>query len=69
MGWKIFNKKTGNAIHVSTLPRQKKPSLIISDEIGYKKVASFLSDEDADDFAQHMAKMIGVKVEEEHETD
>ena len=69
MGWKIYNKKTGNAINVYTLPGQKRTSLIMSDEIGFKKVAAFLSDEDAEDFVRHMATMIGVKVGEEHETD
>ena len=52
----LKNNKNDLKIYIQVLPRQKKPSLLIGDELGSKKVAAFLSDEDADDFVEHMMK-------------
>ena len=60
----LRNKKNGLSIYVQTLHGQKKPSLLISDEIGCKKVAAFINDEDAEDFVKHLCLMVGVEVED-----
>ena len=60
---KFLNRKQGLALYVQTLPGQKKPSLLIADELGIKKVAAFLSDGDAEDFIEHMKKFCELKNE------
>lgn len=61
----FFNRKLGLGISIQTLPGQKKPSLLIADELGYKKVAAFIKDEDADDFVAHMQKFLEAEVKDE----
>lgn len=60
----LRNKKNGLGIYVQTLPGQKKPSLLIFDEIGCKKAADFINNGDAKDFIKHLALMVGVEVED-----
>lgn len=62
---KFVNRKHGLALYVQTLPGQKRPSLLIADELGYKKVASFIKDEDADDFVAHLDKMLKAVAKDE----
>ena len=59
----LKNNKNDLKIYIQVLPRQKKPSLLIGDELGSKKVAAFLSDEDADDFVEHMMKFLNAEVQ------
>jgi len=61
----LRNRKNGLTLCVTTLPGQKKPSLLIGDELGFTKVASFLNDDTADDFAAHLEKMLPMEAEEE----
>jgi len=60
---KFTNRKQDLEIYVQTMPGNKRPSLLIGDELGYKKVAAFLSDGDAEDFIEHMKKFCEVKNE------
>lgn len=62
---KFRNHRNGLALYVQTLPGQKKPSLLIADELGFKKVAAFIKDEDADDFVAHMQKFLEAEVKDE----
>lgn len=62
MGAKLINKNNDLALYVDTLPRQKRPSLIIKDQLGYEKVAAFLSDDAAQDFVHHLEQLLDVKV-------
>lgn len=57
------NPKNGLELCVELLPGQKKLSLLIGDELGYKKVASFINDNDADDFISHMERLTEMKGE------
>ena len=57
------NPKNGLELCVELLPGQKRLSLLIGDELGYKKVASFIKDDDADDFIAHMERLTEMKGE------
>ena len=54
----FYNRKIGLGIGIQTLPGQKRPSLVMLDELGKKKVASFVKDEDAEDFVAHLSKFL-----------
>lgn len=58
------NRKNGLTLCVTTLPGQKKPSLLIGDELGFAKVAIFLNDGTADDLVAHLEKMLPMEAEE-----
>ena len=62
MGVKLSNKNNGLALYVETLPRQKRPSLIIQDKLGAEKVAAFLSDDAAAEFVHHLEQLLDVKL-------
>ena len=63
----LRNRSNGLALCITTLPRQKYPSLLIRDELGTVKVAAFLNDDRANDFIAHLEKMLPIKAEEEDE--
>lgn len=65
----LRNRRNGLTLCVTTLPDQKKPSLLIGDELGFAKVAIFLNDGAADDFVAHLEKMVPVEEADDGETD
>lgn len=63
----LRNRSNGLALCVTTLPRQKYPSLLICDELGSVKVAAFLNDDRASDFIAHLEKMLPIERGEDDE--
>lgn len=57
----LKNIRNGLKIFITTREGQKRPSLMIGDELGDMKVATFLNDGAAEDFLQHMMKLTEVK--------
>lgn len=54
-------KKGNMVMSVTYVPRRKKKCLLIGDGLYYQKVASFDTDEDADDFEKFLEAFLGVK--------
>lgn len=54
----FYNRENGLGIGIETLPGQKRPGLMMIDELGSKKVAIFIKDEDAEDFMAHLEKFL-----------
>lgn len=67
MGMKLVNKRNGLELIVTTLPKQKRPSLIIVDQLGAEKVATFLGDEGAADFVHHLEQLLEERVKRVNE--
>ena len=63
----LRNRANGLAICITTLPRQKNPSLLMVDELGSIKVAAFLDDDKANDFLHHLERMLVIDAEDKDE--
>lgn len=61
----IKNKRTGLRIVATVIRRQKTPSLLIGDELGVTKVASFKDWDAAEDFMEHVVRMTKLRKEED----
>lgn len=54
-------QKRSMFLSVTYVPGRKKKCLLIGDGLYYQKVASFDTDEDADDFEKFLEAFLGVK--------
>lgn len=64
MGYTLSNSKNGLVIRTGVLSKQKRPSLLIGDNLMVHKVATFIDDDAEELFVQHLARVVGAKVVE-----